>query len=151
MKHSAEAATDRAGPGHLDYYLRHGLNPVRYNTDNLAWHLHRRAALYRALGIHPLAVRHARVLEVAAGSGQNSLYVARLRPREYTLVEPNPAGVRDVRALYDRPENAPFRPRLFEGKFQDFHPDGPFDLVLCENWLGHSPHELHAWRSDGLI
>jgi SAM-dependent methyltransferase len=134
-------AASRAASGHLEYYLRHGLNPVRYEMTNPARHFQRRASLYRSLGVHSLTVRGARVLEVAAGSGQNSLYLASLRPGRFTLVEPNPAGVRDIKALYGRPEFAAWRPELFEGKLEDFAPAEPFDIVVCENWLGRRPEE----------
>ena len=68
--------------GHLEYYTRHGINPVRYDLSDLQLHLDRRGSLYRTLGVTPLAVRGARVLEVAPGTGQNSLYLARLAPRQ---------------------------------------------------------------------
>jgi 2-polyprenyl-3-methyl-5-hydroxy-6-metoxy-1,4-benzoquinol methylase len=135
-----------AASGHLDYYVQHALNPVRYDMSSRTWHFQRRASLYRSLGIHPMTVRNARVLEVAAGSGQNSLYLASLRPRHFTLVEPNPVAIRDIRALYAEPSFAAWRPELFEGKFEDFHPVQPYDLVVCENWLGQGAQERALLR-----
>lgn len=132
--------------GHLDYYVQHALNPVRYDMRNRAWHFQRRASLYRSLGIHPVTVRNARVLEVAAGSGQNSLYLASLRPRHFTLVEPNPVAVRDIKALYAEPAFAFWRPELFEGKFEDFRPALPYDVAVCENWLGQGTQERGLLR-----
>jgi len=134
---------------HLDYYRRHGINPVRYEMADLRRHLDRRESLYRTLGITPLAVRGARVLEVAPGTGQNSLAVARLGPASLTLVEPNPAGVRDISALYATPGLSPVRPELVEARLEEFEPAEPFDLVICENWLGHSAHERRLLRKLG--
>jgi SAM-dependent methyltransferase len=119
-----------ATAGHLDYYRRHGINPVRYEMADLARHLDRRASLYRTLGVTPLAVRGARVLEVAPGTGQNSLYLARLGPASLTLVEPNPVAVRDITALYATPGLSPVRPELFESTFEAFEPGRAFDLVV---------------------
>jgi SAM-dependent methyltransferase len=150
MTAAAEARGSGVG-GLLDYYLRHGLNPVRYEMANRDWHFQRRASLCRSLGVHPLTVRNSRVLEVAAGSGQNSLYLASLRPRHFTLVEPNPVAVRDIKALYREPEFAPWRPTLFEGKLEDFEAEEPFDLVVCENWLGHRPQERDLLRKLGSL
>lgn len=131
---------------HLDYYLLHNIAPVRYDLSSLSAHFQRRAALYRTLGIPPLAVRGANVLEVAAGTGQNSLYIASLLPERFTLVEPNPTGVAMIRDLYAGFEGSHTAPRLVESKLEDYAPAERFDLVLCENWLGAAPHERALLR-----
>lgn len=132
--------------GHLEYYTRHGLNPVRYDTTDLTRHLQRRASLYRTLGIPPLAIRGAQVLEVAAGSGQNSLYLARQGPAELTLVEPNPVARADIAAVYADPAASPVRPRVVAKRLEEFDPPGRYDLVVCENWLGGSPPHRRLLR-----
>jgi 2-polyprenyl-3-methyl-5-hydroxy-6-metoxy-1,4-benzoquinol methylase len=137
--------------GLLAYYLKHGLNPVHYEMTNKTWHFQRRASLYRTLGIHPATIRNARVLEVAIGTGQNSLYIASLRPRHYTLVEPNPVAIRDIKKLYSQPENRACQPELFEGTLEDFNPTTPYDVVICENWLGRVPAERAMVRKLGTL
>jgi 2-polyprenyl-3-methyl-5-hydroxy-6-metoxy-1,4-benzoquinol methylase len=127
--------------GHLEYYTRHGINPVRYDLSDLQLHLDRRGSLYRTLGVTPLAVRGARVLEVAPGTGQNSLYLARLAPRSLTLVEPNPIAIRDIATVYAVASAAPVPPLVIESRFEDYEPEEHFDVVVCENWLGSSEHE----------
>lgn len=97
----------------------------------------------------PLAFRNANVLEVAAGSGQNSFYVASLKPRSLTLLEPNPRGIADIRALYAAQEVSHTAPTLVEKKLEDFQPDRRWDVVLCENWLGSSAHERALLRKLG--
>ena len=128
-------------PGHLDYYTRHGINPVRYDVSDLQLHLDRRGSLYRSLGVTPLAVRGARVLEVAPGTGQNSLYLARLAPSSLTLVEPNPVAIRDIATVYAMAGAAPVPPLVIESRFEEYEPEELFDIVVCENWLGSSDHE----------
>jgi 2-polyprenyl-3-methyl-5-hydroxy-6-metoxy-1,4-benzoquinol methylase len=140
-----------ATSNHLDYYLEHGLNPVRYEMADLQRHLDRRASLYRILGLPGRLFRNARVLEVAPGSGQNSLHIARLEPGELILVEPNPVAQRDIKQLYDSPGIAPVRPRLIESTLQDFHSQNWFDVVICENWLGHAPAERQLLRKLGTL
>ncbi len=134
--------------GHLDYYTQHGINPVRYDTSDLSLHLERRASLYRTLGITPLTMRGSRVLEVAPGTGQNSIYLAQQRPASLTLVEPNPAGQRDIAAVYADARNA-VTPEVIAWRFEEFEPEQLFDLVVCENWLGDSDHERSLLRKLG--
>jgi len=137
--------------GHLDYYTRHGINPVRYDTSDLSLHLERRASLYRTLGLTPLAIRGARVLEVAPGTGQNSLFLARQHPTSLTLVEPNPVAGQDIAAVYAEPGAAPITPRVVPCRFEEFETPEPYDIVLCENWLGDSAHERRLMRKLGRM
>lgn len=128
--------------GHLRYYQEQVISPVRYSIEDIDAHFDRRDSLYRSLGLPPVAFGNARVLEVAPGSGQNSLYVASCLPASYDLVEPNPTGLRDIEATYrgfDRPHTAP---RVHPVRFEEFSPGTFYDVVLCENWLGSLPNEI---------
>ena len=131
---------------HLDYYNKHGISPVHYIASSDQEHFERRASLYRSLGLTPLAFRGARVLEVAVGSGQNSLYVASRQPESLTLVEPNPTGIREIRELYAKTTVPHTEPVLVEKTLQDYQPSERFDIVLCENWLGSAAHEKALLR-----
>lgn len=137
--------------GHLAYYLKHGLSPTHYDTRDLVAHLQRRESLYRSLGLPPFAFRAARVLEVAAGTGQNSLYVAGCMPKALTLLEPNPVARDEIAAAYAQfglPHTAPaVEARLF----QDFSPPDTYDVVICENWLGHLPGDRALIRKLGSL
>ena len=128
--------------GHLDYYKEHGISPVRYDLSDLDAHFDRRDFLYRSLGLPPMAFKGVAVLEVAAGSGQNSLYVASLGPALYELVEPNPTGVRDIRAAYAGFERPHTTPNLIVEQFETFKAARTYDVVICENWLGGFENEL---------
>jgi len=138
--------------GHLEYYMDHGISPVHYDVSNLDAHLERRSALYTTLGLAPVAFRNVNVLEVAPGSGQNSLYVSSLKPASYHLVEPNPQAVRDIRQAYADFHLLHTPPQINAGRFEAFQTDAPFDIVLCENWLGHLPRERDLMRKlSGLV
>ena len=134
--------TDRKRQTHLEYYRERSIAPVRYDMSNMTAHLERRASLYNRLGIVPLALRGARVLEVAAGTGHNSLYLARMAPERLVLLEPNPTGVAHIREAYAGFAQPHTRPEIVTEKLEDYCPDDEFDLVVCENWLGTSQHEL---------
>jgi hypothetical protein len=137
--------------GHLNYYMQYGINPVRYDTSNLQQHLERRASLYRTLGITARGLRGEHVLEVAPGTGQNSLYVARQHPESLTLVEPNPIAGEDIAAVYSAPGAAPITPRVIPCRFEEFETTQRYDLVLCENWLGDSEHERQLLHKLGTF
>lgn len=128
--------------GHLGYYLHHGISPVTYRTDDIQAHFDRRDSLYRSLGLPPIAFKDADVLEVAPGSGQNSLYVATCAPASLTLVEPNPTGRRAIVAAYASLKVPHTEPILIAETLQHFAPSRTFDIVICENWLGGRPDEL---------
>lgn len=137
---------------HLEFYIQNGISPVHYDTGNLREHFERRASLYRSLGLLPLAVQGSRVLEVAVGSGQNSLYLASLRPQSLTLVEPNPIGICEIRKLYAETTVPNTAPTLVESTLQEYQPADKFDVVICENWLGRVPHERALLRKlAGMI
>ena len=126
---------------HLDYYIRHNISPVRYDLGSLRAHFQRRHALYRTLGLLPLMIRGANVLEVAAGTGQNSVYLASLLPARLTLLEPNPAGLRSIRECYKGLSLPHTKPEIIESRLESYEPEQKFDIVICENWLGASSEE----------
>ncbi len=112
----------------LDFYQQHGISPVKQEIGDLKAHFARRAALYRCLGLPPMAIRGKYVLEVGAGSGENALYTESLWPADYTILEPNPVGASDIR-------RRGLRAHIVEQRIEDyasFH----FDVVLCEGLLG---------------
>ena len=127
---------------HLEFYQQHQIAPVRYNLEDETAHLERRSSLYLKLGVPPLAFRSQRVLEVAAGCGHNSLYLAHTLPKNLVLLEPNPTGVEHICEAYSKFQRPHTIPEIIPSKLEDYHPTEPFDIVLCENWLGTSPHEL---------
>ena len=131
---------------HLAFYTKHGITPVTYDMQDLRAHLERRGSLYRSLGLNTLAIRGADVLEVAAGTGQNSLYVAACAPRSLTLVEPNPSGLKQLRELYAKSPVTGVTPEIVDQRLEHFSPKTLFDVVICENWLGRAAHEIALLR-----
>lgn len=127
---------------HLEYYRQHGIAPVRYDLSSMEAHLQRREALYNKLGILPFAFMGAMVLEVAAGTGHNSLYLAQLKPARLLLLEPNATAVEHIHAAYAGFELPHTAPEIVTQTLQEFEPAESFDVVLCENWLGNSAQEL---------
>lgn len=133
----------------LAFYTEHGISPVSQDISDLGRHLQRRESLYRLLGLPSLLFEGRTILEVGPGSGHNSLYVASRKPRSYDLVEPNPKAAAEIAALYDGFERSHTRPRILPVTLQDFTPDAPYDIVLCEGWLGNSDADHRLIRKLG--
>ena len=140
---------DHGHTGHLDYYTRYGINPVRYDVSDLRLHLDRRGVV----------VPHARV-DAARDSRRarcsrshpapaRTASISPASPREPHLVEPNPVAVRDIATVYAVAGAAPMPPTRARLRFEDYEPDEPFDVVVCENWLGSSDHERRALAEAG--
>ena len=127
---------------HLEYYQQHGIAPVRYDLSSLDAHFDRRRSLYNKLGLPSLAFAGSNVLEVAAGTGHNSLFIAAQHPKTLVLLEPNQTAIDHIHAAYAGFEQPHTKPELITEKLEDFTPPERFDIVLCENWLGTSGHEL---------
>lgn len=117
--------------GHLAYYKKHGISPVRYAEVG---HAERMESLLRQLKVLPAYFAGRSVLEVAAGSGQTAQYIASLNPSQLTLVEPNPTGYADIISLNITDDH-------WNATLEDFNTIESFDVVVCQNWLGSSAHE----------
>ena len=120
----------------LKDYRRQEISPAQHDLRDIDAHFDRRDYLYRSLKLPPIAFKGADVLEVAAGSGHNSLYIAVQRPQAYDLVEPNPIGVSDIHQLYAAFDLPHTKPQVFQEAFGTFAAPRLYDIVLCENWLG---------------
>lgn len=70
---------------YIDYYNRKGIIPVHQEVDHQ--HKVRRIALYRTLGLHPLAFHGSRVLELGPGTGDNAQILSQVGPCMLTLVD----------------------------------------------------------------
>jgi SAM-dependent methyltransferase len=122
----------------VEFYRRHGISPVHQDISDLPKHFARRGALYRHLGILPAFVRGRSVVEVAPGSGFNSLHTASLGPSRYVLVEANPRGVSDMTALFGRFGSLCANVEIVSSLVETYEPDQQFDFVLCEGLLGQA-------------
>jgi 2-polyprenyl-3-methyl-5-hydroxy-6-metoxy-1,4-benzoquinol methylase len=119
----------------VEFYRRHRISPVQQDISNLDRHFARRAALYRQLGFLPSFFTGRTVLEIGPGSGFNSLYTASLAPSRYVLVEGNPKGVADIRALFANAAEWTQNLTVVESLLEDFASTEQFDVVLCEGML----------------
>lgn len=127
----------------LNYYETNKISPVLYAVENWNTHFQRRDAAYRSLGLLPFSIRNADILEIAAGSGQNSVYLASQKPAKLHIVEPNPTALNDINRVFS---NLPFdhtKPEIFPAKLDNFaaKQQAQYDVVICENWLGSDGEE----------
>ena len=120
----------------LEYYINEGISPVHYDLSDLNKHFQIRASLYRLLGVIPSFFKGKNILEVAPGSGHNSIYTATLLPRTYDLVEPNPNGCKDILNIFESLSIEHTKPNLFQESLDDFKSNTLYDIVITEGWPG---------------
>ena len=120
----------------LEYYIKEGISPVHQDISNLNKHFQIRANLYRLLGLIPSFLKGKDIIEVAPGSGHNSIYTATLLPRIYDLVEPNPVALKDISEIFGNLSMKYTKPNIFPKCLEDFKSDKLYDVVICEGWLG---------------
>ena len=115
----------------LDAYKTYESVPTRQDISNLDAHLRRRDALYRTLGIVPAHLEGKQLLEFGPGSGENSIFLASLKPSRYMLVDGTESSIRslqEIRAKYYPHINA----EMVHAEFLQFQSVEKYDAVFCE-------------------
>ena len=120
----------------LEYYLKESISPVHYNLKNRKKHFEIRSSLYQLLGLPPNLIYGKDILEVAPGSGHNSIYTATLLPKYYQLVEPNPIGCRDIIEIFKKLSIRHTKPKLKKTTLGNFKTKKLYDIVITEGWPG---------------
>jgi len=118
----------------LKFYGEHSISPVSQDISAFEAHRQRRLGLYRMLGIAPLLFRNKKVLEVAPGSGHNSIVTASLGLASYHLVEPNKSGYDSLMKMMNSVKND-CAIEIFNDRFEDLVLEKNYDVVLCEGLL----------------
>ena len=76
------------------------------------------------------------VLEVAPGSGHNSIFTSSLLPKSYDLVEPNPKGCKDILTIFKSLNIKHTKPNLYQLTLEKFNKNKLYDVVITEGWPG---------------
>ena len=119
----------------LKFYEEHGVSPVTQDIEDLDLHFHRRIGLYRTIGITSLLFKNRDVLEVAPGSGYNSIVTATFGARSYDLVEPNRTGFNEMISLFEKHKIRDSGIHFFNCRLEDFSEKREYDIVLCEGLI----------------
>lgn len=142
----------------LEFYRKHNISPVSQSLKDIELHFQRRIGLYRTLGLPPSHFKGLEVLEVAPGSGHNSIVTATFGARSYDLVEPNLAGFNEMLSLFDKYQVKDSSIRFFNNRLEEFAEKKTYDIVLCEGLIpGLSNQDLfidnlsNKVRSGGIL
>jgi len=119
----------------LKFYEEYRISPVSQDIENIGFHFHRRIGLYRTLGITPLLFKNRDVLEVAPGSGYNSIVTSSFGASSYDLIEPNPVGFNEMVDLFEKQKIKDSGIRFFNCRLEDFPEKRDYDIVLCEGLI----------------
>lgn len=119
----------------IEFYGKNKVSPVRQDISDLKKHFDRRESLYRQLGLLPAFFKNKKVLEIGPGSGHNAVYIASLEPEIYHLAEGNLTGVEQMQDLFMQFDFIDERVTVFPTRYEDFKPEGLYDIVICEGML----------------
>jgi 2-polyprenyl-3-methyl-5-hydroxy-6-metoxy-1,4-benzoquinol methylase len=119
----------------LQFYGNHRISPVSQNIDDLELHFSRRIVLYRTLGLAASLFKNRDVLEIAPGSGHNSIVTATFGAKSYDLVEPNLAGFDKMVSLFGEHQVRNNAIQFFNVRLEDFPEEKNYDIVLCEGLI----------------
>ena len=120
----------------LEFYNQQKIFPVEQQISNLEKHFQVREALFRLLGVQPKFLEGKTILEVAAGLGQNALFLAAQGPAQFDICEPNHMAMEALKKNFKEAPVDCTEPTLFEEKFENFNSGRAYDFVTCEGWLG---------------
>jgi SAM-dependent methyltransferase len=155
VRRSEEVTVKRA---FVDYYRERDISPVHQDISDRERHFGRRSSLYRYLGIPPLYVEGAHVLEFGPGSGDNALHTASLGPERYVLVDGNPRGVTETRAKLATTALPEGVVEVVASYVEDFKVVERFDLVVAEGLIpfqnepvGFARHIASFVRPGGML
>lgn len=142
----------------LQFYGQNQISPVSQNLDDLGSHFGRRIGLYRTLGLASSLFEGRDILEVAPGSGHNSIVTATFKAKSYDLVEPNPTGFNRMVDLFNEYPSTTGSIRFFNNRLEDFPEEKTYDIVICEGLIpGLSDQDLflrqlaNRVRQNGIL
>jgi len=130
----------------LNYYKKLKISPVFYKYRNILNHIQSRKFLYRQLGINENSIHKRDILEIAAGSGQNSVSLSIAKPNKIVLMEPNQVAINDIKKIYKNINLPHTKPIIINKTFQESKIKDKFDIVICENFLGTSKDDINVLK-----
>ena len=126
----------------LQFYGANKISPVDQNISDIEIHFKRRLDLYREIGLPTIFFESKEVLEVAPGSGYNSIVIANLPIKLYDLVEPNPTGFDKMVDLFTKTKSNKTEIKFHNTTLENYK-DKLYDIVICEGLLpGLNDHEI---------
>ncbi len=149
MASSNQGKGDQPYEAFVGFYTKHQVSPVRQDISDMSRHYGRRDHLYRNMGILPFSVAGKTVIEFGPGSGHNALYTTSLDPARYVLVDANPKGLNDSKALLAEYFPDKTCHEFVLSRIQAFESDERFDVVLCEGVIPHQDDPVAFTRHVG--
>lgn len=122
---------------YLKFYQDKGIIPTTQDTSDWQAHIHTRRMLYSHLGLPPSAFAGSEILEIGPGTGQNALVLHTWGPKSLTLVDANPASLKETRTRFKK---AGIPSKCILCKAEDYFPKKKFDIVLCEGMIPSLPN-----------
>ena len=120
---------------YLEHYENNHISPVRQNIDDLEKHFFLRKKLYETLGLRSCDFYNKTVVEIGPGGGYNTLYTASLKPKFYQLIEPNSAGIEELKENLSTHKLLQKNIDIQNVFLEEFTSEKCFDIAICEGML----------------
>lgn len=134
----------------VDFYDSNEIIPVQ-QLGTTKQQERARTLLYNQLGLPPVALAGANVLEVGPGTGQNAIHLSSYELRSLLLVEPSVEGYRSCCNLLS---NGQFQSntKIINETLEQFRTNDikTYDIVFCEGLVGSSGYRLPQNLLDDL-
>lgn len=126
----------------LDFYNQNKISPVSQDIQDYEMHCLRRKGLYRQIGLPDILFKDRDVLEVAPGSGHNSIVTASFKTRSYDLIEPNIVGFNDLKKLFVLHNLERADINIKNTTLENCTDNKQYDIVICEGLVpGLNEHD----------
>ena len=97
-----------------NYYNTHGISPVRQHINSFKSFFSKRSFLYKRMGLSEILFFNKNILEIGPGPGLNSLYIASLLPKKYTLLDAGDESINLIKKNFNKFSLKHTKPKIIE-------------------------------------
>lgn len=136
---------------YLSFYGENKISPVHQDISDIKLHYMRRQKLYRQCGIPIVAFRDSEALEIGPGGGYNTLALFYFGVKHVDLVEPNSAGVENMKRLFCQQNIEADKYTIIDKSVEAFQSEKKYDLIFAEGFLSYLENSREICQKLGSM